>query len=181
MSVKTSGIDFSQIDMEEPEEGTVVQSLSARYSPEDCRHPETQAYIPFTGILVGSEYHPKPENPKRAFHDLLFRLTKPAVGITGKGSDKKMVQLAAGDTLLVAATYSLKKWIEVAQRENPDKVFELWVCALQEKEIGDDQTVWDYRVRVVKEHDPKVVFATAALLAEKPNTPAIAAVASPAS
>jgi hypothetical protein len=174
MSVNTKGIDFAQFDMDEPEEGVVVQSLSARYSPDDCRNPDTSAFIPFTGILVGADYHPKPENPKRAFHDLVFRLTKPGVGVAGKGSDKKLVMLSAGDTLLVAATYSLKRWIEVALRENPGTVFELWVCALQEKEIGDDQTVWDYRVRIVKEHDPKTVFSASALLAEKPNAPAIA-------
>jgi hypothetical protein len=174
MSVKTSGIDFSKFDMEEPEEGVVVQSASARYSPEDCVNEEGK-YIPFTGILVKADYHPKPENPKRAFHDLVFRLTKPGVGVTGKGSDKKLVELQPGDTLLVAATHSLKHWIEVAQRENPEEAFELWVCALQQKEIGDDQTVWDYRVRVVKKHDPKVIFSASALLAEKPMMPAIAA------
>lgn len=173
MTVKTD-IDFGNlgIDLDEPEEGTLVQSRSARYSPKECVTPDGK-HIPFQGYLVAQNYHPKPENPKRAFYDLVFRLTKPSVGMAGSGSEKKLVKLEAGDTMLMAATYAMKRWIDVASRENPVKIFELWVNALEEKDIGDDQTVWDYKIRVMGEEDAEKVFSASALLAEKPQAAAL--------
>lgn len=159
-------LDITGISFDEPSEGTKVQSRSARYSAEKCVFvdPKTgeEKHFPVQGIVVAATF--QKSDSKKPFWDIEIRLTKPSYGLSGG----KLVRLEADDTMLIAATKRLMPWVEVAKRDNPLTIPEIWLCPTEKMEIGDGQTLWEYTVRVMAQHDPKKVAAMAALMAEAP-------------
>jgi hypothetical protein len=158
-------LNLEGIDFTEPTEGVKVQSRSARYSAEKCVYVDSttgdEKFFPVQGIVVGATY--QKADSKKPFWDLEIRLTKPSYGVSGK----KLTRLEVGDTMLIAATKRLEPWVQVAKRENPDTMPEIWLIPSEKIDIGGDQSLWEYGVRIIAHHDAKDVGAMSALMAEK--------------
>lgn len=115
---------------------------------EEITIPEIDAwYNPREGVVfTGQIVHyieisdPKPDRPKRPV--VLVKLSEPTdCGVKAGDKSGKPVQLAAGQCLAVSIRYRLNDLLNYVEHKG-----ECWVQAIDKKDIGRGQTMWNFRV-----------------------------------
>lgn len=138
-------------------EGVQLQSARFYFAPEKCLAADGRPY-PIHGNLIRSETM----GDDRPFQALIFRLKSPTV----VGTDEGMKRVEAGDEVILAATYNLLSYVEVAN--DPDEVLELWLRAKPKEEIkGGKQSIWPWEVVLKGRHPRKEASGIGAILAGK--------------
>lgn len=138
-------------------EGLKLQSARHYYAPEKSLAADGRPY-PIRGMLLKSEMM----GDDRPFNGLIFRLTAPTI----LGGDDGLKRVESGDEVIVAATYNLLAYVDIAN--DPDEVLELWLRAQPKEEIkGGKQTIWPYEVVLKGRHSRKDVTGIGALLGTK--------------
>jgi hypothetical protein len=162
----TTGTDINLNGIEmDAGEGLKLQSARHYYAPEKSLAPDGRPY-PIRGMLLKSEMM----GDDRPFNGLIFRLTAPTI----VGSDEGLKRIEAGDEVIVAATYNLLAYVDVAN--DPDEVLELWLRAQPKEEIkGGKQSIWPYEVVLKGRHSRRDVTGIGALLGTKKAAEELAA------
>jgi hypothetical protein len=121
-----------------PEGFTTVGTDRLLYKPEHCAkvNPRIQGFLT-ESVMLGLD-------TDKPFHALIFRLTKPSVACEGEGDDPAIVEIPAGEEIMIVATEKLKPLIQYANHE--EKCAEFIVDVIGKVKLDGGKTMWRYRV-----------------------------------
>lgn len=142
--------DTSKMDLPEPvaaapEGGQKLALNIAYYKPKSCGR------WPIHGRLIGKTEYKAPKakpNERQTFDALVFRLLSPCVGVNKGDNGEELVALKVGDDIALPVNYQTEPLLAVCER---DACVPYFIKALREKDIGGEQTMWEFEVTAYPE------------------------------
>jgi hypothetical protein len=136
------------------------------FNPEKCSVDDDGENVQLRGYAMEAvEYPPKGKN-KDPWHAIVIRTTAPTKAVDGD----EVVDVPAGEEVLIVATERLKKLIPFALHE--EKVAEVIIDVIGKIDLPDNKTMWRYRTQISRKPRLRSELVAEMLGIAAPETPA---------